>query len=255
MKDLVEDGPVHRGLAVAAASLGRPCDIVHRSERALLASSLSPEDYYQRTVRKKKRKELKRLTSRLAELGTVASRTLSRPDEIGAWCDAFLALERSGWKGEAGSALACSPPTELFFRQAIAGAFAAGQLDFLSLELDRRPIAMLVNFIAPPGSFSFKIAFDQDYARFSPGVLIQLQNLRILERGDVDWMDSCAAENHPMINSLWAERRQLVRVTVPLAGTLRRATFRFCRTAENASAALRLLRNPALAPQDATDDE
>jgi hypothetical protein len=55
----------------------------------------------------------------------------------------------------------------------------------------------------------------------------------------IDWMDSCAAENHPMINSLWAQRREIVRISVPLKGKRRRATFAACRTLERASAFVR----------------
>lgn len=239
IKGLVEHGPVHRGLAAAAWLAGRPCDTVHRSERALLASDLPPQAYYEQTVRKKKRKELKRLQARLAELGQVATQTLTDSQQLAPWCDAFLTLERAGWKGVQGSALGCRAATETFFREAMAGAFAADRLDFLRLDLDGVPLAMLVNFITPPGSFSFKIAFDEGFARFSPGVLLQLENLALLDRPGVDWMDSCAVEDHPMINSLWGERRPIVRVTVPLAGFRRAATFRFCRTVEKASAALR----------------
>jgi CelD/BcsL family acetyltransferase involved in cellulose biosynthesis len=254
IQGLSEDGPTHQGLVAAAGALGRPCDTVHRTERALLASSLSPSEYYERTVRKKKRKELKRLSTRMSELGRVEFRTLERADELPAWCDAFLALERSGWKGKAGSALACAPSTEAFFREAVAGAFDAEKLDFLCLELEGRPIAMLVNLLAPPGSFSFKIAYDEEHSRFSPGVLIQIKNLRILDRGGIAWMDSCAVEDHPMINSLWGERRGIVRVTVPLSGFRRRAEFRLCRALEDASAALRRKRGNT-GNEEADDDE
>jgi CelD/BcsL family acetyltransferase involved in cellulose biosynthesis len=254
VQGLSEDGPAHRGLVLAARALGRPCDTVHRTERALLASGLSPKEYYERTVRKKKRKELKRLSARLSELGRVEFRTLERADDLPDWCDAFLALERSGWKGKAGSALGCAPPTEAFFREALAGAFAFGRLDFLRLDLDGRAIAMLVNLLGPPGSFSFKIAYDEDYSRFSPGVLIQIENLRILDRAGIAWMDSCAVEDHPMINSLWGERRGIVRVTVPLAGFRRRAIFHLCRFLEDASAALRARRGKT-GDDEADDDE
>lgn len=236
---LAEHGPVHRGLAAAAWIAGRRCDTVHRAQRALLASDLTPQVYYERTVRKKKRKELKRLQGRLGELGEVKVRRLASAEEVAPWCDTFLALERAGWKGKAGSALACRPHTEAFFREAIDGAYAAGRLEFLRLDLDGRPLAMLVNFLTPPGGFAFKIAFDEDHARFSPGVLLKIDNLRLLERPEIDWMDSCAVEDHSMINSLWGERRSIVRVTVPLAGVRRQATFRLCRAAETASAALR----------------
>jgi CelD/BcsL family acetyltransferase involved in cellulose biosynthesis len=251
---LVEHGPVHFGLVAAAQELRRPCDTVHRTQRALLESDLSATAYYEHTVRKKKRKELKRLAARFSELGSVQTRSLSGAEELDPWCDAFLKLERSGWKGDRGSALGCDDGTAAFFREAVEGAFHAGQLDFLRLDLDGEPAAMLVNFIAPPGSFSFKIAIDEDHGRFSPGVLIQIENLKVLERGDVRWMDSCAVEDHPMINSLWGERRSLVRVSVPLSGTVRQATFRFCRLAERASAALRGVRSSSNQAQ-VNDDE
>jgi CelD/BcsL family acetyltransferase involved in cellulose biosynthesis len=236
MSGLVEDGPVHRGLEAAARALGRGCPLVHRIVRAELASSLSPAAYYESHVRKKKRKELKRLQNRLVELGTVSCRSLEDNEDVGGWVDQFLALERAGWKGEAGSALGCAPATEAFFREAVAGAAAAGRLDFLRLDLDGRPIAMLVNFLTPPGAFSFKIAFDEAFARFSPGVLIQLENLRVLGRGDIAWMDSCAAEHHPMIDSLWGGRRSVVRVTIRLAGLRRGLIYYGCRALELASA-------------------
>ncbi len=245
---LVEGGPVTRGLQSAAAALGRPCPSVHREVRAALATTLSPTAYYEANVRKKKRKELARLRNRLAELGPLVMREFGPGDDLGAWCDAFLCLEAAGWKGKEGSALACSAATEAFFRDTLAGARRAGRLQLLALELSGRPIAMLVNFLTPPGSFSFKTAFDEDYARFSPGVLIQRENLSILDRPDIDWMDSCAAADHPMIDSLWGERRAIVRVTVPLRGARRRIVHRAARSLEGLSAALR--RRPRPKPGD-----
>jgi CelD/BcsL family acetyltransferase involved in cellulose biosynthesis len=239
MTGLVEDGPVHRGLVEAAALLGRPCPIVHRSSRALLESNLSPDSYYAQAVRKKKRKELARLSARLRELGTVTISRAGSAEETERCCDEFLALEAAGWKGRAGSALASQPAKSAFFREAVAGAQAAGRLEFLRLALDGRPIAMLANFFAPPGGFTFKIAFDEEYARFSPGVLIQIDYLKVLERPEIAWTDSCAAENHPMINSLWTERRSIVRVTLPLAGRHRGAIYAAARALETGSALAR----------------
>lgn len=237
---LVENGPVHTALRSV-----RRADTVWRSTRALLHSTLDPQAYYEATVRKKKRKEINRLKTRLAELGEIRCIRFDGREPVDAWCDAFLALEASGWKGEAGSALGCATNTARFFRDAIAGAAAAGRIEMLRLDVAGKPIAMLVNFLTPPGSFSFKIAFDEDYARFSPGVLIQLENLDILNHKDIDWMDSCAVENHPMINSLWGERRTMIRVTVPLAGWRRRMLFSVCRAAETLFARIKR-RAPAL---------
>lgn len=236
LRGLVEDGPVHRALRAV-----RPGSVVHRESRALLQSHLAPAAYYEQAVRQKKRKEIRRLQNRLAELGDVRARILTDGAELPAWMDAFLALEKAGWKGHAGSALACTAEAESFFFTALAGAWEAGRLQFLRLDLDGRPIAMLVNFLSAPGSFSFKTTFDEDYARFSPGVLIQLENLNILADPAIAWMDSCAVENHPMIDSLWTGRREVVRVTVPLAGARRATTHAAARAVETGWAALRRL--------------
>src|SRR3546814_12960434 len=56
----------------------------------------------------------------------------------------------------------------------------------------------------------FKIAFDEALGRFSPGVLIEIANLQaVLGDPAIGWMDSCAAADHPMIDSLWGERRTI----------------------------------------------
>jgi CelD/BcsL family acetyltransferase involved in cellulose biosynthesis len=227
-------GPVFSGLQEA-----RRADIVHRSERALLCSDLDPAAYYERHVRQKKRKELRRLRSRLAELGTLAFEHLDDDGSVASWIQAFLELETSGWKGREGTALIDNASTRAFFENVVAAAHRAGKLDMLRLTLNGKAIAMLVNFMTPPGAFAFKIAFDENYARFSPGVLLKIANLEILNRPDIDWTDSCAVEDHPMINSLWAERREIVRVSVPLAGTRRKSMFHAARTVETLAAKLR----------------
>ncbi len=239
LRDLTENGPLHAALGAVATALWRPTHIAYRETRALLQSELSPDAYYEQAVRKKKRKELARLGNRLSEEGQLSARRFAPGDDLVLWCDAFLQLEGSGWKGREGSALNATAETDAFFRDALAGADAAGRLQIVALELDARPIAMLVNFITPPGSFSFKTAFDERFARFSPGVLVQRDNLAILERDDVAWMDSCASENHPMIDSFWTERRTIVRVTVPLAGRRRRLSHFAARKLEDFAAVAR----------------
>jgi CelD/BcsL family acetyltransferase involved in cellulose biosynthesis len=237
------DGPVYTGLCAAAEQLRRPSPIVHRAQRAILASSLDPEAYIETHVRAKKRKEWRRLHNRLAEMGEVTFASLTSTDQLQNWCEAFLALEAAGWKGERGAALNNDPTTTCFFLDMMEGAWAAGRLDFQRLDLDGRPIAMLINFITPPGSWSFKIAYDEELARFSPGVMIELRNLQsVLNDDRIHWMDSCAVENHPMIDSLWAERRSIVQVSVPLSGARRLATYHLCRAAETSFAVIKSIR-------------
>ncbi len=237
---LDENGPVHQGLRGAVMERARNCPVVYRQARALLSSGLAPEAYLDHAIRSKKRKELRRQRNRLEELGAVTSRAWDQGDDLGHWTRDFLALESAGWKGREGAAFANTQESAAFFKSAIEGAAQAGALDMVRLDLDGRPIAMLINFLRRPGSFSFKIAYDEGLARFSPGVLLELENLRrVLDNPVLGWMDSCAAADHPMINSLWAERRSIVQVSVPLKGVQRRAIFVACRALERGAAAVR----------------
>lgn len=229
---LTENGPLHRALVEVARARGGEAAVVHREERALLESPLSPDAYWDAAVRAKKRKELRRQANRLADEGAVSFRRWQAGEGLEPWIGAFLDLEGRGWKGRAGSALASHGETEAWFRAVLTGAADAGRLDMRELDLDGRPLAMLVNFLCPPGGFSFKTAFDEDYARFSPGVLLQQANLDLLDDRRILWVDSCAAPGHPMIDSVWRERRALVWVNAPLSASADRLRFAMLGKAE-----------------------
>ena len=214
-----------RALQAVLTEQGRKAAIVHREERAMLASDLSPDDYLAGTLSGKKRKELGRQLTRLSEQGEVVFEQCDDKTGLEAWIEHFLTLEAGGWKGKAGSALASSPDTDALFRKALAGAAQRSKLQRQSLLLDGRPIAMLATFLTPPGSFSFKTAFDQSYSRFSPGVLLQCRNLALLEQPGIAWSDSCAAADHPMIDHIWRERREMVRMSIAVGGMAKRNVF------------------------------
>lgn len=226
LRDQLLSGPLHAALEQVLGEQCRQGEVVHRDDRAMLASSLSPEAYWEASLSGKKRKELRRQANRLAEEGTVAIRRTTEAEDIAAWCQDFLGLEQAGWKGKAGSALACSPQTAAIFAESLAGAAARGQLERLTLTLDDQPIAMLASFLSPPGAFSFKTAFDERFARFSPGVLLQQANLAMLDNPQIAWTDSCAAADHPMIDHIWRERRPIGRVSIAIGGAARRFAFR-----------------------------
>lgn len=223
---LPADGPVDAALERVLAAGERAHYRVAEENRAFLTGALSAAEYLERAMSAKKRKELRRKHNRLAEEGALAFERMEGEAGLAEWRSEFLALEAAGWKGEAGSALASAADTCALFTQSLAGAAAAGRLERLALRLDGRAIAMLANFLTPPGAYSFKTAYDEAYARFSPGMLLQLENLALLEHADVAWADSCAVEGHPMIERLWRGRRRMVSRNIAIGGPLRRAAFR-----------------------------
>lgn len=220
------DGPANRALERVLAAAPRAHYTVAEENRALLTGERSAEAYLEAAMSAKKRKELRRQHNRLAEEGALVFERLEDDTGLAEWTAEFLALEAAGWKGEAGSALASAPDTRSLFEQSLAGAAAAGRLERLALRLDGRAIAMLVNFVTAPGAYSFKTAFDEDYARFSPGMLLQLENLALLARPAIQWTDSCAVEGHPMIERLWRDKRRMISLNIAIGGPLRRGLFR-----------------------------
>ncbi len=218
-------GAIAEALREALSEQDRPSAIVHREERAMLDAELSPDEYLEASMSTKKRKELRRQHKRLNEEGTLSVERLEGDANLAEWTQEFLSIERAGWKGAEGSALASAPETEQFFTGTLAGAAQAGRLERLALRVDGRAIAMLANFLTPPGAYSFKTAFDERYAKYSPGLLLQLENLQLLSSDVIEWADSCAAEGHSMIERLWREKRSLHSYNIAIGGKLRRAMF------------------------------
>jgi CelD/BcsL family acetyltransferase involved in cellulose biosynthesis len=229
------DGPLREALGQVLAEQDRRGTTVMAEERALLRSALAPEDYLEESLSGKKRKELRRQHRRLAEEGAATVERTCGSEGLARWTEEFLALERAGWKGEQGSALACDARTADLFRAALNGAAERGRLERLAIRLDGRAIAMLATFLCPPGAFSFKTAFDEDFARFSPGVLLQRENLELLTRPEIEWTDSCAAMDHPMIDHFWRERRTVARHNIAIGGKARRLLFRALAALETGS--------------------
>ncbi len=226
LRALHRDGPLAQSLAAFCQQTQRPFGLVHHEQRAMLCKGLGPADYLEAAMRGKKRKELRRQLARLRDEGAVLFERQSDDAGLDGWVAEFLALEKAGWKGKAGSAMTCAPGTRQLFIDGLQGAAQRGRLERLTLRLNGRAIAMLANFIGAPGAFSYKTAFDEDYARFSPGVQLQIENLAMLDNAAIAWCDSCATPDHPMIDSIWMDRRRIGRFSVGIGGGTRRALFR-----------------------------
>jgi CelD/BcsL family acetyltransferase involved in cellulose biosynthesis len=247
------DGPIFRFLTEHLARRGRPFLVENSYARALYnpPAGTRSEDYLNAALNGKRRSELRRQEKGLGRAGPIEWKTLERADDLPAWIDAFLALEASGWKGREETAFASKEPDRAFFSEMTGAAFASGRLMMLGLFQNGRPIALKCNFLAPPGSFAFKIAYDEGCAHCSPGVQLELENLRWLaSQTECRWMDSCTAiPNHPMIDRLWTERRLMQDV---LMSTGRRSgdwLLALLPTLRRCKRSLSRLRRPRTKPQ------
>jgi CelD/BcsL family acetyltransferase involved in cellulose biosynthesis len=213
------DGPFSKLLKAELQRRNHQRCLVETFERAMIRPAASGLSYLESNISNGRRKEWRRQFNRLQEQGCVEFTELDREEDTDRWIDHFMEVEASGWKGRAGSAILSDVRSQRFFSQVMHGAFQCGKLMMLSLCLNGVPIAMKCSIRGGKGVFAFKIAYREDFRRFSPGVQLELETIHRLHRNrDIQWMDSCAEPNHVMIDHLWAERRTIQTVTVPAPG-------------------------------------
>ncbi|MBX3412894.1 MAG: GNAT family N-acetyltransferase [Pirellulales bacterium] len=242
-------GDVERLLVEELHRRERPFWITDRHTRAVFRPAENAEAYAQAAMPRKRRHELRRLERRLAEQGQLEYALWQPGDDLAAWLDEFLELEACGWKGRQGTAIACRHEEVTFFRNAAEEAVVRGRLMLLAMRFQGRSIAMKCNFLSHSAGFAFKVAFDESYASYSPGTLLEIENIaRLHERPDCTWMDSCAIQDHPMINRLWHDRRTIASLwfaTGRAPGDLLLASSPLFKWAKRKMAALRPRRNTA----------
>lgn len=122
----------------------------------------------------------------------------------------FLALEASGWKGRARTAMLSLPGESDFFREVCARFRDRGRLRMLSLEAGDTTVAMRCDVAAGEGLFSLKTSYDERYARFSPGLLLEIDSVTTFHEGPAAWLSS--ATNYPgsPTFAVYPDRRTLV---------------------------------------------
>jgi hypothetical protein len=137
----------------------------------------------------------------------VAFEMARSPADVAQALQGFLALEAKGWKGAAGSALVQDPGLKRFAETAVDALARQRQAGVAQLLLGSQPIASIVTLQSGGGVWSWKIAYDESLARFSPGVQAMMELTDTLLADDtVAFADSCATPDHPMIDHLWRER-------------------------------------------------
>ncbi|MFC7396179.1 GNAT family N-acetyltransferase [Chelatococcus sp. GCM10030263] len=184
-----------------------------RHKRAVLRASADAGFISLRSARKVK--ELRRQLRRLGEIGQVSFTHARQPQAVREAVEYFLALEASGWKAAAGTALLQQPGAAAFVRTMTRRLAREGRCEVHLLRLDERPIAAGIVLRSGSKAFFWKIAYDEDFARFSPGVqlTVALTDAQLAD-GSVSCTDSCAVANHPMIDHLWRDRLPVADILV-----------------------------------------
>jgi CelD/BcsL family acetyltransferase involved in cellulose biosynthesis len=240
----LSEGAFARALDAALAIRRLPSVALGSHARAMLAPA-NRTDYLLHTVGSRKRKELQRQRRRLTDHGIVATEVADDAAALRGALDDFLALEAGGWKGRAGTAIAQHPDLRSFVQRAVCTLAAEGKARADVLRVGGAPIAAALTLRSGGSAWTWKIAYDENYAPASPGVqLMHDLTGSLLADVTIARVDSCATAGHPMIDHLWRERltvcdRLIAVKPAPAAFAMARGLEALRRGARSAAKSLR----------------
>lgn len=203
------DGAFSCVLARVAETAGHRLEVVESHERATLRGGSDGDGFLHDHIRRKRRKEWRRQWRRLGETGPVRTGLGRAGEARDAFAD-FVVLEASGWKGRRQTALVQTPEILRFSERVVAGLAENGRIVVDRIDRSGQPLAMLVSFGAEGHWVTWKTAYDEAFAAYSPGAQVLLRaTTRFLDEGDLVEVDSLAIEDHPLMNHMWHDRRRI----------------------------------------------
>jgi CelD/BcsL family acetyltransferase involved in cellulose biosynthesis len=123
------------------------------------------------------RARLRSYYKKLEKRGKVRLVSISEYDET--FLDTFISLEASGWKGQNGGAIGCSPVAVKFYKDALRKAGAAGHLRMQGIVVDGTPVSMELGLLMNGCFYSPKFAYNEDFAKCSPGNLMNRESIQM----------------------------------------------------------------------------
>ena len=189
--------------------------VLRQWQRAVLRPRGTYEEWFEGNFDRKRRKEYRRLANRLSEQGTFEQLAFQCTEDSRPWAAEILSLEASGWKGKRGTALATDKELKTAFIDACQLLAASGKLRFWKLVLNGKAIASAYAIVEGDQAWLVKIAYDEAFAKFSPGVLLILHATeQLFAEPGLKLIDSCAIPGHPMIENIWRDRMEMADVMI-----------------------------------------
>lgn len=163
-------------------------------------------------IKKSRVKDIERNLRRLREIGAVDFERADEPEQVKQRVEEFLALEQSGWKGQNGTAFLSKDRDTAFARMAFGG---NGPTVVDSLLLDGMPIAMSVNMSNGATLFALKCAYDENYRKFSPGLVLEyLVVEEFFTSGAFTEMDASTTMDGHIIQEFWDSDKPMACVII-----------------------------------------
>lgn len=153
--------------------------------------SLRPPVAWDEGLKRKFKANLRNRERRLRTLGEVTFEVVRGSAEQPAAREVFYALEKSGWKGERGTAIAQQACTQAFYDRLVERTGPNMWIPILSVA-ERAVAAQLVR-VHGRTLFMLKTAFDPDFSPYAPGQLLTACLIRYGIDGGMEALDFLAA--------------------------------------------------------------
>ncbi|WP_372423806.1 GNAT family N-acetyltransferase [Salinarimonas chemoclinalis] len=208
--------PIGIALREAFARIGADVAALAPFQRPVLSVRTHYEAYVAEALGRSRRKGLERRRRRLAEHGRVAHRVARGGAALAQAVDDFMALERSGWKGRMGTALATDPVTRAFARALFLSARGPVTARADIIALDDAPIAASLALVSAGTAFLVKTTYDERHGALGPGVMLEDAIVRALhEERFCDRLDSATLPGS-VLETLYPDRVAIADVAVNL---------------------------------------
>lgn len=183
------------------------------------------------------RRNLARLRRRAGRTGALRLEIVTEPADLRRAYARFVALEASGWKGEAGTAIGASPRLLQFYASLVERFGALGRCQINLLKLGRSYIAGQLCLRDADRLAVLKIGYDEPARELAPGALLLDEVLRsavadpAVERVDLttapQWAERWPIKREPLYD-LWLFPRDVrgraLQALARLAGAARKFT-------------------------------
>jgi len=218
LPDLPVELPLMRAFGEGAAAAGFRVLDAARAPRPVLHAHGPGARPLDALIGRERRRTLARSARRLADAGELR-RSVAQGGEVAAALEDFLALERAGWKGRAGTAIASETGVEAFVREMSERSAPQGALAVHRLELGGRTIAAMLELSAGSLRIPWKIAHDPVFAKRSPGAQLLLEAIKgWLAEPRVARVDPVCEAYNPLAGSLMPDREDYATRILALDG-------------------------------------
>ncbi len=163
---------------------------------------------FTKSLQKKFRQNLRRRRKKLAEFGEVDFTVARTRDQVPTVLPAGLAIEKKSWKGDNGSAIACSDRLVNFYTELANVAADRGWLRMSRLSVGGKDIAFDYGLEYANQRFCMKIAYDPEFHKNSPGQLLAADILQECYGNSINEVDFLGLETKQKLD--WTKQSRKI---------------------------------------------